>query len=765
MNIESVVRNNKSAVTRFANEVASHGTTPLTEIRLNSLVSKLNGKLEIFMKALEQACSDPSVDESDVDKLNEQIEICQDLLATVDSYKNITTPASKISVTKSCAKLPKLTIEPFYGEITKFSQFWSLFESCIDNNTSLTDTAKLSYLLSYLRGEASQLVCGITVDPKNYIIVKDLLFERYGNSRKLINLLFDKIIKMQPCNDTLNDLLRFYNELIGHVRSLENMGILIDTHSVLLCPRILEKLPENIRIRVAERFTTDDWKMSELLQSIAAYKKLMESCNFELENDPGNTIESLYVKGSKTNSNSTYEKFCVFCNERGHGSVYCKKYVDYDARICALRINRLCLKCLKTGHFAKDCKTNLLCNECKGKHHKALCRNICGSSILKGTNSTSSFPNNHALQNKSNNLVNTQNNETSDKTEEVSSNLVDHNIKSTLYQSFSVECCENNAQVSMFVNVLLDTGSQVTFISRDTANYLKLPIIGSKRLKINTFMNSNGVEDEYDLVDCSLKLDNQFMKIQAIVVPSIASNAGCSVSYNSFPSHLKWAPRIISSRPIDILIGMDYYYKIVIGSIERFSTGFVALETLFGWILSGDSSTCPNITNTMIVSSNQYDLKIENQIDAIFNHDFSLLEGSESDNELANFLENVYYNNHEQRYYLKLPWKKDVKLVNHKFLSVPGQNTPYRKLLLLIVYYLIALIVRHHLEKLFPSRVPLTLANIRNLFLIPKGRQVIKMIMFHCFVCRKVNGGPFPYRIPPPLADFHELVIVLNLLS
>ena len=43
-------------------------------------------------------------------------------------------------------KLPKLVIEKFYGDVSKWQYFWEQFESAVHKNQSLTKTDKFSYL-------------------------------------------------------------------------------------------------------------------------------------------------------------------------------------------------------------------------------------------------------------------------------------------------------------------------------------------------------------------------------------------------------------------------------------------------------------------------------------------------------------------------------------------------------------------------------------------------------------------------------------------
>ena len=83
---------------------------------------------------------------------------------------------------------------------------------------------------------------------------------------------------------------------------------------------------------------------------------------------------------------------CVFCDGTNHKSANCRKHPDYDTRIDLLKQKHLCLLCLKAGHMKKDCRSRIICNSCKMKHHESLCSNICGFSKRKQACNNSSVP-------------------------------------------------------------------------------------------------------------------------------------------------------------------------------------------------------------------------------------------------------------------------------------------------------------------------------------------------------------------------------------
>ena len=66
------------------------------------------------------------------------------------------------------ARLPKLEIPVFIGELLDWQPFWDCFQAAIDTNPTLTGVQKLSYLRAQLRGEASRVITGLPLTNTNY---------------------------------------------------------------------------------------------------------------------------------------------------------------------------------------------------------------------------------------------------------------------------------------------------------------------------------------------------------------------------------------------------------------------------------------------------------------------------------------------------------------------------------------------------------------------------------------------------------------------
>ena len=74
-------------------------------------------------------------------------------------------PSDKDSGTK--VKLPKLTLKTFNGDLTKWETFWSVFESSIHSNSSLSAVDKFTYLNSLLDGPALRAIDGLQLTASN----------------------------------------------------------------------------------------------------------------------------------------------------------------------------------------------------------------------------------------------------------------------------------------------------------------------------------------------------------------------------------------------------------------------------------------------------------------------------------------------------------------------------------------------------------------------------------------------------------------------
>ena len=126
----------------------------------------------------------------------------------------------------SHAKLSKLTLSKFNGEVLSWQSFWDQYSVAIHSNSSLSDIEKFNYLRSYLTEATSECIKGLSLTSANYQKAVEILKERYGNTQILISSYMDVLAKV-PMADNMRDidkLRRIYNSLETSVRNLTGCG-------------------------------------------------------------------------------------------------------------------------------------------------------------------------------------------------------------------------------------------------------------------------------------------------------------------------------------------------------------------------------------------------------------------------------------------------------------------------------------------------------------------------------------------------------------
>ena len=177
--------------------------------------------------------------------------------------------ASEIKHSSTRTKLPKLVLQKFKGDLTRYRTFWETFESAVHKNTELTTVDKLNYLFSLLEGQALRAIKGLAITESNYQAAIDILHERFGKSQQIISGLMDELLKIPPCIGDKASQLRFvYDKLNVNVRGLETLGVKSDQYGSLLILVIMAKLPSDVRPQVARKAKKDVWEIGELLEII-----------------------------------------------------------------------------------------------------------------------------------------------------------------------------------------------------------------------------------------------------------------------------------------------------------------------------------------------------------------------------------------------------------------------------------------------------------------------------------------------------------------
>ena len=170
------------------------------------------------------------------------------------------------------------------------------------------------------------------------------------------------------------------------------------------------------------------------------------------------------------------------------------------------------------------------------------------------------------------------------------------------------------------------------------------------------------------------------IEISASCFPKICSAVSAKVNVDSY-DHLQGLQLAdttsaeIGQQNIDVLIGSDYYFDVVSGHVIRGSSGPTAVNSLFGWILSGPTSA--EESREMVASTNlilerpelmtlsPFDIHSENDelsdaLQKFWDTESSGILEDTPTSQLndGEFLKSIHFDKNEGRYEVCLPWKE-----------------------------------------------------------------------------------------------------------
>lgn len=114
---------------------------------------------------------------------------------------------------------------------------------------------------------------------------------------------------------------------------------------------------------------------------------------------------------------------------------------------------------------------------------------------------------------------------------------------------------------------------------------------------------------------------------------------------------------------LSVLIGADYYWKMVSGRVERLSGPLVAIETIFGWTVQGPVAMSSMSEASCMKICTEESMQVSSQLQAFWEIESLGIsckgeERAEDTEAQEHFNRSVSYK--EGRYEVKLPWREDT---------------------------------------------------------------------------------------------------------
>ena len=378
---------------------------------------------------------------------------------------------------------------------------------------------------------------------------------------------------------SMNDTTLCYDTAYNVVQSLCIIYMVI--------PIILEKLPDKIRLVISRKLGTNNWCVDDVLEILKHEIATRENCDFLKTHSENKFEKSGQEKNNKqrrvtvdallTGSHKRSLK-CAFCSQ-DHYHDKCNVVTDYGSRKNIIWQNKLCFKCLRSGHLKRNCESKSKCYQCKSNsHHTAVC--------------DKSEQNNHDIDRKPE-----KENEPPDENS-VSMNMI--NSKTTVFlQTASAYIFDDSSERSYVVKVLFDPRSQQTYISQRIADRLDFTPISQRKMPVKTFgtdkvndMLLNGYNFSLIGIKKKTSVNLRQFAVPLICGPLSGQRIRIVKEECSFLQGLDLADKDKGDSDVDVLIGADYYWDIVEGEIKRENNErLIALKSKLGWLLSGPLTT------------------------------------------------------------------------------------------------------------------------------------------------------------------------------
>lgn len=296
---------------------------------------------------------------------------------------------------------------------------------------------------------------------------------------------------------------------------------------------------------------------------------------------------------SQFNKSRNYNnRLCLLCNGP-HPLYSCQKFIDYSIldRQKFIKDKGVCENCFRPRHTSVECRYGP-CRKCDKKHNSLICdlavNMSCDSPRMStaAVDSADDVPQDHTDQ--------PSNTYTQSYTIQV------HNAHSNNYDS---SCPPQSVLLSTALvyvpdhlgnlhkaRALLDSGSERTFVSKSFSNRIKAPSIQSTQVIQGV---NNIVTQSTQVCDLELRsIDGTWKsRVQSLILPKLSfKSPNISLTSKPFkiPINIRLAdPTFFESQPIDILIGADLFWDLIIVGKINLKNGPVLQNTKLGWIVSG----------------------------------------------------------------------------------------------------------------------------------------------------------------------------------
>lgn len=540
-------------------------------------------------------------------------------------------PTVPTSESRATAKLPKLQLPTFSGDLKDWPNFHSLFKSTIHSQDNLTGTEKLQYLRSFLQGTPLTLIEHLHLSNDNYTLAYNILVKRYQNKRTLASFYLNHILEFSPLQRSSLEGLRKHLEVFQtNVSALDqlnlvNVGDFFMFHFAFLSldpetRKSFENKSSNVDVPSFEslmKFVQEQVQVFEISQQQLPkssnsknfssdvrqpQKYLLPSSNFKPKSFVSTTIPNhnhyspqLNKFSSNLPTNSSTSQ-CSYCKE-SHPLHHCPKFSSkpVSERRDIVRNLQKCFNCLN-NHSVRLCNSHSRCRHC-GKSHHTLLHDFPPSNATGNPHPHPAPPKNSNPARQVMSSANNNNSSSSTSQQSLSCQLTANPANSTVLLGTAQALISDTFGVKHKIRLVIDPGSMISCITESCVQSLGLSRHAST-IDISGIGNSN-ITSNKGVTSCLLSSPlrpETNIQASAVILPRISGDLPTvPISQDiikSFSSLTLADSQFHTPGKIDLLLGADVYSQILVTQGPTIIPGEpTAINSVFGWILLGKAAT------------------------------------------------------------------------------------------------------------------------------------------------------------------------------
>ncbi|XP_055633313.1 uncharacterized protein LOC129773693 [Toxorhynchites rutilus septentrionalis] len=619
--------------------------------------------------------------EEEEEKLDQFDALHTNTLALLEQLTDIFSPAMNSRTENSnqtvIVQQPiRAPVPTFDGRVENWPKFRTMFEDIFARSGD-SDAVKLHHLDKALIDDAAGWITAKIITDNNFQQTWQQLIDQYENPRVIVDTHLDGLLDLKPITKrNFKDLLELVKSFNRHVGGLEYQGLKVDELSGLILVKILTSRLDSQTLQLWER-NQQHAKLPNIQDTVSFLRsecQVLERFQNRFQVTSKEAQSKQYTSFRPSNQKSytataaTSVGSCEICNE-SHRHFECPEFhklspIQRNAKVKELKI---CFNCLRPGHRSLECSSKKTCARCHRKHHTLL-------------HQESSTTEDHSFSHKMEEQPCSSTPEKFTVCEPVTNTVVScncHRATTTVMLMTAMVRVRDNCGYTTPCRVLLDSGSQVNFISKSLIDRLSV----TRRPVYKPIAGIGGTKTyakETVMVEVESMHSDYSTNFECLVVPNITGSIPAThIQVSSWPidNSIPIAdPNFNNPAPIDMLIGVSQFLQLLkTGRVQLGNNLPELIETHLGWVVAGsiddgDSQHCLAVANDSISEVLRQFWELE-----------EIHEASQSteQEECEKIFQTTHYRDITGRYVVSLPLRESIQdignnrtLAMRRFLSL-----------------------------------------------------------------------------------------------